>query len=349
MKGLVSTLAAAMIAAGVAAADVGMNILRLRPGVRVAGREVRAIDVLEPVRADAQLRTLLSEAALIESAGDARTLRLSIDEVRERLIELGVNPARILLRGSDACVITFAAPPESHKTAQKPAGSAIRRDGAKRRDRRSVAVTLADRVREYVRRELAELGGEVELEFELAGSELLELTSPPFAFEIRPIDRGRLGLRRFRVTLRRDGRLVRRVEIAARVRLVRDVLVAARPLNVGMVIDADALELSKRVFVGDEPLGFQDPQRLIGQQVRRFVPAGQMLRKGDLKAADLVRRGRPVTVVQDGAVRLRVAGIALDSGTYGALVRVQLGTNRRQRRVVRGEVVGVATVKLLTQ
>lgn len=349
MGRVVSTVVAMTVSASLVAADVQMNVLRLRPSVRSAAPQVRAIDVLEPLRADEELRALLAEATLVEPTEGVQTFRLGIDEVRERLVELGVNPARILLRGSDACVITFAAPPESDPATGEPAGSAMLRRAADSRNRRRSAVTLGERVRAFVQHELSDLGGEVEIEFELAGGELLELTSPPFEFDVRPLGRGRLGLRRFGVAIRREGKLIRRVRLAARVRLVRDVLVAARPLNVGGVIDADALELSKRVFVGDEPPGFQDPQRLIGQQVRRFIPAGQMLRPGDLKAADLVRRGRPVTIVQEGPIRLRVTGIALDSGTYGALVRVQLGANRRERRVVRGEVVGVATVKLVTQ
>ncbi len=337
-----------LVLAAVASGDVEMNVLRLRPQVQVRAKAVRAIDVLEPLRADSDLRRLLADATLAEAPDGPAPLRLGIDEVRERLIELGVNPARILLRGSDACVITFAVPLETrHEPPRTASDGAHDRTGG--RGRAHATMTLAQRLRAYVQQELAGLHGEVEIEFELAGREVLDLTTPPFEFQIRPLDRGRLGLRRFSVTIRRDGRRLRQVRLAVRVRLVRDVLVAARPLNVGTVIEADALELAKREFVGDEPLGFQDPQRLIGQQVRRFIPAGQMLRPGDLKAADLVRRGRPVTVVQDGAVRLRVAGIALDSGTYGALVRVQLGTNRRQRRVVRGEVVGVATVRLVAQ
>ncbi len=348
MKRVVSTVVVMMVGTNLVTAGVQMNVLRLRPQVQIRARTVRAIDVLEPLRADRDLRRLLDEATLAEAPDGPGPLRLGIDEVRERLIELGINPARILLRGSDACVITFAAPAEAqHEPVRGVSRGVADRQPAGGRAR--ATMTLAQRLRDYVQQELAELHGEVEIEFELAGRELLELTTPPFQFQIRPLGRGRLGLRRFSVTIRRDGRRIRQVRLAARVRLVRDVLVAARPLNVGTVIEADALELAKREFVGDEPLGFQDPQRLIGQQVRRFIPAGQMLRPGDLKAADLVRRGRPVTVVQDGAVRLRVAGIALDSGAYGALVRVQLGTNRRQRRVVRGEVVGVATVKLVTR
>jgi len=73
-----------------------------------------------------------------------------------------------------------------------------------------------------------------------------------------------------------------------------------------------------------------------------------MVRRGDLKAVDLVRASRPVTVLGGAAgISAQVTGTAVDSGTYGDTVWVRLGNAPRDRRTVRGVVEGIATVRLV--
>ncbi|RMF75568.1 MAG: flagella basal body P-ring formation protein FlgA, partial [Planctomycetota bacterium] len=107
------------------------------------------------------------------------------------------------------------------------------------------------------------------------------------------------------------------------------------------------VEPATRIFSDDSDLGFTHAGAIVGQKVKRFVPAGEMIRTDDLEAVDLVRRSRPVTVSSDGAIGLRVTGTALDAGKYGETIRVRLGSSRRDQRVIRGIVVGAGQVRML--
>jgi flagella basal body P-ring formation protein FlgA len=72
--------------------------------------------------------------------------------------------------------------------------------------------------------------------------------------------------------------------------------------------------------------------------VRRPLPAGAVLTSADLLPDFMVRQGEQVMLVAaaDG-VRVRAAGLALQDGRMGALVRVQ---NTSSSKVVQGVVTG---------
>jgi flagella basal body P-ring formation protein FlgA len=266
-------------------------------------------------------------------------------QIVRRLEELRVNMARVLVCGAAECRISLlaeAAAPQAAPAAATGAGSQWQ--GAQ--DAAQGPQTLADVLRERVQRELREQG-RAEVEFERAGGEFLALTSPPWEFSVRSSDSGKLGLREFSVALRRDGRTQRTVKIGANVKALRRVLVARKPLSVGACIREDDLAAEERLFESGAEDGFGEPAALVGQQVQRFVPAGEMLRRGDVKAVDLVQRSRPVTVIgAGGGVSLQVTGIAIDAGGYGETVRVRLGESRKEQREVRGVVTGIATVRI---
>lgn len=286
-------------------------------------------------------------------------------QVVRRLAELGVNMARVLVVGAAECEIVQ--PPAAAAAAQRHPGPTTDRGPQPAREvarsaeapeseapllravageRAAVVLTLADALRERVQRELRS-AGRAEVEFERAGGEFLALTAPPWEFNIRSGDAGKVGLREFSVALRRAGKTQRTVNIGANVKLLRPVLVARRPLAVGACIRDDDLAIEERLFESAVEPGFSEPAELIGQQVQRFVPAGELVKRSDVKAVDLVQRSRPVTVVgAGGGVALQVTGIALDAGTYGATVRVRLGETRKDQREVRGVVTGIATVRI---
>ncbi|QOJ14721.1 MAG: flagellar basal body P-ring formation protein FlgA [Planctomycetia bacterium] len=209
--------------------------------------------------------------------------------------------------------------------------------------------TLADAIRAALQRGLGSGVRSIDVAFERVGAEFLELTSPPFEFDIRTgADAGRLGMREITVALRRDGRQLRTLRIGVQVRAVRAVVTAARAMNVGAIVRREDLQLQERVFDGTQEVGRNEIEPLVGHQVKRFIPAGEMIRADHLKAVDLVKRSTPVTVLGDGAaVSLRVVGVALDAGGYGDVVRVRLGEGRNDRREVRGIVTAVSTVRIM--
>lgn len=335
--------------AGSAAADLiekNVSRLKLRPQACLRGEVPTLAHVLDFAEADPRLLAEIGNQPIVADLASPTETEITHDQIVDRLEELGVNLARVLVSGALSCRVTL----EPVAVQEVQGSEANQAPLMRRQPGETGAVTLAEVLRGRLEEELSSAGETIEIEFERAGQEFLALTTPPFDFSIRS-DRGRsLGLREFSVTLRRDGRVQRTVHIGARVKLVKQVLVAGKPLNVGTYVKRDSLEYATRIFTQGHELGIDHPGQVIGQRVKNFVPVGQMIRTDDFKSVDLVKRSQPVTVVGsvsggDG-VSMRITGDALDSGGYGDTIRVRLGDSRENYREVRGVVSGVGTVRL---
>jgi len=323
--------------------------LTLRPQATVRGETVRLGDVLSFADADPRLDERLSDVPLAEDLKPPTTVEISYDSVRALLERSRVNLSRVLVSGALVCRVSVEArapqnvPPTrvSPSTSQQVDRAApIFRDAGA-----SAGARLEDVLRARLDRELSELGGKAEVEFESAGQEFLDLTSPPFEFSVRE-DRGpKLGLRQFTVSIRRDNRMLRTARIGAMVKLIREVLVAAGPLNAGNTVRRDSLKFARRVITSERNLGLNAVEQVVGRRVKKYVADGSMIHTENLQDVELVRRSRPVTVTSDGPVQIRVTGVALDSGGYGQQVRVRIG-DPRKRRIIRGVITGVGTVRM---
>lgn len=291
-------------------------------------------------------------------------LEVTHEQVLERLAALGVNRARVLLSGARVCRVTLASGSDARPGAedgkeagrsrssvealpadpQEPSGEA---PAASPAPSEAAPASLRLLIQEHLERELRHLGGQVQVEFERSGTEFLDLTSPPLEFEIRSTDSGRLGPRELRVTIRQQRRTLRNVRVFVNVQLIRPVVVARRPLGVGVLVRPEDVGIEPRLFGQTGETGLERTEQVVGQQTQRFIPAGQMLRAADVKATDLVQRSRPVTLVNRASrIALRAVGTALDSGQLGQTVRVRIGESRRTQREVRGTVVGLGTVAI---
>lgn len=87
-----------------------------------------------------------------------------------------------------------------------------------------------------------------------------------------------------------------------------------------------------------------DVSELARATLRHSLPAGAILTSEDLLPDFMVRQGEQVTMVAsiDG-IQVRAAGLALQSGRYGALIRVQ---NASSAKVVQGVVEGDRVVDI---
>ena len=330
--------------------DRRVSVLHLRSQARVAALPVTLAVVLDFTDADPVLIEAIG-AQPLEDADTFAGLEVTHERIVSELDALGVNLARVLVDGAVRCRVTvdLPIPPEAvaAETPEQPVdGAPLIRKIASEPVAEDAAQTLADAIRAYAAAEFDEAATDVEVSFERGRQDFLELTSPPFRFAIRGGSGSRLGLREFKVTIYRDERRQRTVSVFAHVRLERRVLVAAKPLNIGGLITADSVEPATRIFDEDSDLGLTHAEAIIGQKVRHFVPAGELLGTDDIEAVDLVQRSRPVTVVSHGAVGLRVTGTALDAGQYGETIRVRLGSSRRDQRVIRGVVIGVGQARM---
>ncbi|MHC4917239.1 MAG: flagellar basal body P-ring formation chaperone FlgA, partial [Planctomycetota bacterium] len=159
-----------------------------------------------------------------------------------------------------------------------------------------------------------------------------------------PTGRVRLGRQRVRLTLRRGGGQVGRleffVETAARLR----VLVASRNIARGELVtpeDASASEL-RLTDLGAEYV--TDPAALRGICARTEIRAGQPLTGRSITKQSLVRRGEPVTIVcRVGAVTATERGIAKSDGGLGDVIAVE---RSGRRTPLSARVTGVGEVRV---
>ncbi len=333
------------LTAAIARADgADVNRLKLRGYATVYGQTVTLSDVLDLSAADPRLVQQIADEPI--GPADEQQTAVTHAQVVRRLDELGVNLGRVLVSGALQCQVTRQASATPATQHADPEGAPLLRT-PRTHDSRGKG-TLADILRAHVSAGLAELGGQAEVRFERAGQEFLRLTTPPWDFKISSGGREKLGLREFRVVIRRDGQAQRTVHVFAKVKLVREVLVARRPLSLGNSVRRADVGLETRVFEHGADIGLSSIDEVVGQQIKRFVPLGEMVSRDALKSVDLVRRSRPVTIVgAKTGVEVRLTGMAMDSGSYGDTVRVRIGNDRRRRQVLRGVVTGLGTVRLL--
>ncbi len=315
--------------------------LKLRTQAIVTSDPVTLGDVLEFGDGTEQLAEQIAAQPIAADPHARGTATIARDQIIKRLDELGVNLSRLLLSGAVQCQLKRA---NSQSTGDDPAPNL---QSPISNPQSAAPGTLAAVLRTHVDGELAALGGTAEISFERAGQEFLQLTTPPWEFQISSADRDKVGLREFHVLIRRDGQVQRKATVLAQVHLVRPVVIARHPLNPGNFVRNDDVALETRVFeqgLGREPTRVEE---VVGQQIKRFVPQGELVAADALQAVDLVVRSRPVTVTGDNAgVQVRLTGVALDSGGYGETVRVRLGDSRRERKMLRGVVTGLGAVRL---
>ncbi len=335
------------ILAPVGLAESDISRLKLRPQATVYGNVVRLADVLVFADANPELEQQVGEKPVAAGPQDSVVNAVSHDQIVRRMDELGVNMSRVLVSGAAICRITYGQTPAAPSD-EKAGDDLISPPRTPESEAAGTEKTLADMLRAHVNTELTELRGTAEVHFERGGEEFLELTAPPWEFKVSSSGTDKLGLREFRVVIRRDGRVQRTAQILAQVRIRRPVVVARRPLSIGNLVRSEDVGLETRVFDSTDKLGLPGVEAVVGQQVKRFVPAGEMVQPDAIKAVDLVSRSRPVTVL--GAkpnVQVRLTGIALDSGGYGDSVRVRLGDSRKTQQQLRGVVTGLGTVRLV--
>jgi flagella basal body P-ring formation protein FlgA len=133
-----------------------------------------------------------------------------------------------------------------------------------------------------------------------------------------------------------------RYEYVVRARVSAMVAVATAPVAANETLTNAQVALERRDISGiADPI--TNPQEIVGQNSRRMLRPGDILRSGQLSSPILVKRGDAVTMVarRDG-IEVSVAGEALDAGAQGAIVRVR---NPGSGQVMRMRVAGPGTVE----
>lgn len=120
------------------------------------------------------------------------------------------------------------------------------------------------------------------------------------------------------------------VLVPVRVETTARVVVARRALVPGTLLSTDDLQTVERRIAGFADCCAADPTALLGQKVRRPVPADALIPLESVEAAPLVRRGEIVTVIAGApGFEVRSSGIAMADAKEGDAVRVRHSTSLR--------------------
>ena len=164
----------------------------------------------------------------------------------------------------------------------------------------------------------------------------VEATGPVVVAELNwQVDRGTFDAA---VTIsRNDGRTERRA-LRGRAAETVPVVVASHAIERGAVItdaDVEMVRKAKSEARGDV---MNEEKPVIGQEVRRAVREGQVLRSGDLAEPQIVKRSQMVTIIhQVGALTLTASGQAMRDATRGETVQVM---NIQSKRVLQAVATG---------
>ncbi len=132
--------------------------------------------------------------------------------------------------------------------------------------------------------------------------------------------------------------------VTAEIKLPGTVVVAARDLPRGTILQAGDLKIKAAGDADRQVRGFEFIEDAVGNVVERPVRAGQMIDAENVELPELVRRGERVSiVVNHGGVRVRTEGRARDSGKRGDVVMVESAARRNAFQAV---VTGVKEVEI---
>ncbi len=123
-------------------------------------------------------------------------------------------------------------------------------------------------------------------------------------------------------------------------------LVAARPLRAGQIVTAADVARKPSDEASATNL-LQDPQIVIGQQLRRAIPVGTWITTDLVSAPVVIRKQDLVEIrVQGGGVVIRTTAKALDEGSIGDLITVE---TMEPKRKLLARVAGTGVVEILTR
>ena len=209
----------------------------------------------------------------------------------------------------------------------------------------TISPALQDRIVQQVQRHLQEqtasMPGEVRITVNapdertrLAGCDELQVSLAPGA---RAWGQVPVGVR----CVRPQGW---QIYVQATVRVSAPVVVAARPLLAGSVVDTADLTTRIEELTALPASVLQDPSQAVGRVAASTVAAGSVLRAENLKQVLAVANGQTVRVVYESAtLSVSYEGRALGNAAVGQGVDVRVASGKTVRGIVRSN--GVVVVQ----
>ncbi len=356
----------ALVVGGLTSPATGA-VVRMWPKTVVDRQEIRVGDVAQVYRAEPDQADRFGAVVIRPAPDPGKAADVSLQELREALVQAGANPVEFTLCGSVRCHVVR--PLTLRVADQTPGQAAPSRwwwPGApSNRDRRDdgptpaprpgeivvtdggegeVPQTLEDVLREFVAAKLVNLGGRPHLRFSPNVRKALSLARPEYDFRIHWRSERRLGPCNLEVDILQGGEVTQTLPMIVEVSLTVPVVVAAKPINRGQVVRTQDVQLEDRDFFHLDRMGLTDLAPVVGQQTRRFVRKGELIRNRDLKPRPLVNRGDLITVWSKvGGLRVKTVGKAMSPGMFGETIDVR---NEASGQTFRVTVTGPQTAEL---
>jgi flagella basal body P-ring formation protein FlgA len=140
-----------------------------------------------------------------------------------------------------------------------------------------------------------------------------------------------------------DGTLARSLSVPVRVGLQSEVVVAARPITRGGLLDAEDVRVERRELIaGQDPVRVVDA--VLGLRAVRGIAVGEPIQMSLVEQPPLVRRGDIVLLTTEGrGLRAVTQGEAKEDGKEGQVIRVR---NLHSNREVYGQVDAERSVRV---
>jgi len=194
---------------------------------------------------------------------------------------------------------------------------------------------------EELKRKLQELGLEADIRPKQAPA---GVTAPPGEVSICAIPTLAGNGAIVKVQVQVNGKTCANIQIPYEVELRTPVLVAARDMDRGQVIQPDSVRLEKRKGANIPKDACLKPEDALGMRLKSIVKQGDVIAHSMLEPVPLVNARSPVEVVcLYKNVRVSVKGTALEDGALDQAVRVRLDRNREVVGIVKSQ--GLVEVK----
>lgn len=339
--------------------------IRLWPTAVVEHDSVLLSEIADLRGFDAATTETLARRAVVDAPRPGGELLLTADDLRTALAESGANLAEVSIFGASRCKVARARTahvdvrpaPAPDRVKEKPPVRRAKSARADRRTRRdpskdprtpsSADDTLERVLRDFIIARSGVSAGRLEIRFSPACAEGLSLPTAAHRFEIHPRDSAKLGLLSFEVDVADASGAARTVPVVAEVALLREVVIARRPINRGETIESRALKLEERRFTDEAAMGLTDLAAAVGMRSRGFLRAGDMLTPREIEDKPVVNRGQPVTIwMRSGGLVIRAIGKAQQAGRLGDRVEVLRDGTHRKQDLLEAVVTGPGTVSV---
>ena len=133
------------------------------------------------------------------------------------------------------------------------------------------------------------------------------------------------------VGIRCNGEKPWKIFVGAQIHIYKNVWVSKSALNRRQILSSEDIRKEKRDITKLSSGYLLAKSPLIGMQMKRNIPANQVLTSIMLDSQKIVRRGDRITIVSRyGGIEVRAIGVALSDGSKGDRIRVRNTASKRE-------------------